>query len=136
MQLLRRRTMRNKNSNDIDDYLETRLLEWAEWLSTGNHFNIGYQRESSIAMFSEGKSICRNDKAIKTNVDTNEQAEQIEKMVCEMAQYKPIMSDCLRHQYLHQKSLRDSAKKLGISHTQYKLYVQMAKLWLVGRLSY
>ena len=121
--------------NVVDAYLENRLQEWAEWLSTGNHLNIGYQRQSSIAMFTEGKSINRNNKIIKTNIDINEQAEEIEKMVSEMAQYKSILSDCLRYQYLNQKSLRDSANKLGISHTQYKLYVQMAKLWLVVRVS-
>ena len=125
--------MKNINHNEIDAYLEVRLNEWAEWLSTGNHLNIGYQRQSSIAMFTEGKSISRNTKAVRANVDTNEQAEEIEKMVSEMAQYKSIMSDCLRFQYLNQKSLRNSAKELGVSHTQYKLYVQMAKQWLVGR---
>lgn len=122
------------NESIVDAYLETRLQEWAEWLRTGNFLNIGYQRQSSIAMFSEGKSINQTGKC-KTTVDVNAQAEGIEKMIVEMAQYKPIMADCLRYHYLNQKSLRKSARSLGISHTHYKLYVQMAKQWLVGRLN-
>lgn len=123
-----------QNENVIDTYLESRLQEWAEWLRTGNFLNIGYQRQSSIAMFSEGKSIDKTRKS-KTTVDVNAQAEEIEKMISEMAQYRPTMADCLRYHYLNQQSLRNSAKKLGISHTQYKLHVQMAKEWLVGRMS-
>jgi len=118
-----------QNENVIDIYLESRLQEWAEWLRTGNFLNIGYQRQSSIAMFAEGKSINQTRKS-KMTVDVNLQAEEIEKMISEMAQYKSIMADCLRYHYLHQQSLRKSAKKLGILHMQYKLHVQMAKQWL------
>ena len=123
-----------QNESIVDAYLEARLQEWAEWLRTGNFLNIGYQRQSSIAMFSEGKSINQSGK-LKTTVDVNVEAEEIEKMITEMARYKPIMADCLRYHYLNQQSLRNSAKKLGVSHTQYKLYVQMAKQWLVGRVT-
>jgi len=123
--------MFSKDHNSIDDYLEACLNEWAEWSRTGNSLGLGYPRKSAIALFSEGKSISQN-KTVKT-ISTNESSEIIEKMLAEMAQYKPIMADCLRYYYLNQQSLRNSAKKLGVSHTQYKLYVQMAKQWLVGR---
>ncbi len=122
----------SKPESLVDAYLENRLQEWAECLRTGNALNIGYPRQSSIAMFSEGKSINKTRKS-KTTVDVNAQAEEIEKMISEMAQYKSIMADCLRYHYLNQQSLRNSAKTLGVSHTQYKLYVQMARIWLVGR---
>ncbi|MDX2164342.1 MAG: antiterminator Q family protein [Gammaproteobacteria bacterium] len=120
------------NENPMDAYLEHRLQEWAEWLKTGNFLNIGYQRQSSIAMFHEGKTINQTGKS-KASVETHEEAEEFERMVVQMAQYKPIMADCLRNYYLNQLSLRESAKKFGISHAQYGAYLQMAKQWLVGR---
>ncbi len=121
------------NENPFDAYLERRLQEWAEWLKTGNFLNIGYHRQSSIAMFHQGKAINQNRKS-KASVDAHEDAEEIEKMIVQMKNYKPLMADCLRHYYLSQMSLRESAKKFGISHAQYGVYLQMAKQWLIGRL--
>ncbi|MDX2165089.1 MAG: antiterminator Q family protein [Gammaproteobacteria bacterium] len=121
------------NENQLDDYLDYRLQEWAEWLNTGNFLNIGYQRESSIAMFMDGKSINRNSRFFKT-VDTNESAQEMEKLVTEMARYKPAMANALRMYYLERLSFRESAKKLKISYTQYNMYVQTAKSWLAGKI--
>ncbi len=123
----------NNNGNTFDAYLENRLQEWAEWLKTGNFLNIGYQRQSSIAMFQEGKTISPKARSTST-ITTHKDAEEIERMIVQMATYKPIMADCLRNYYLNQLSLRASANKFGISHVQYGAYLQMARHWLVGRL--
>jgi hypothetical protein len=122
------------NYEHIDDYLELRLNEWGEWLRIGNSLGIGYPRQSILALIQEGKIITKNKK-FRSIIETHENAEEIEKLVSEMAQYKLYMAQALRSYYLDSLSLRSGAKKLGISHTQYNLYVQMAKQWLVGRMS-
>jgi len=121
------------NENPMDVYLERRLQEWAEWLKTGNSLNIGYQRQSSIAMFHEGKTINSAGKPTR-GVETHEEAEEMEKMIAQMSRYKPIMADCLRNYYLNQLSLRNGSKRLGISHVEYRINVHMAKQWLCGKL--
>ena len=122
------------NENQLDDYLEYRLQEWGEWLNTGNFLNIGYQRQSSIAMFIDGKSINQSNTFCKS-VDINQSAEEMEKFVVEMAKYKPSMAEALRFHYLQHLSFRESAKRLNISYTQYNLYLQMAKAWLHSRIA-
>lgn len=122
----------SKSENLVDAYLESRLQEWAEWLKTGNSLSMGYPRQSVSALIMEGKSIGNKGNFYKP-IEINEIAEEIEKLVNEMARYKPLMAKVLRTHYLYQLSLRRSAKKLNISYGQYNLYVQMAKQWLLGR---
>jgi len=124
----------NDEINYFDAYLESRLDEWAEWLKTGNQFGLGYPKNSSFTLIQEGRVINQNKRnCYHKTVESHEQAEEIEKMMAEMSQYKPIMASCLRNYYLDQLSLRSSAKRLNISHTQFKAYVQMGKQWLAGR---
>ncbi len=47
----------------------------------------------------------------------------------------PTMTRALRFYYFQRGSLRYKAKKLAISHTQFKYYVDMAHQWLLGCLS-
>ena len=124
----------NNKINKIDVYLEARLQEWSEWLTIGNELNIGYHSRSSIAMFADGKISNQKNNYSPKSISVNEHAEEIESMIVDLAKYKPIMADCLRYHYLNQASLRVSAKKLNISYTHYKFYIQMAKQWLVGRM--
>ncbi len=122
------------NYKNLDEYLESRLGEWAEWLRGGNHLGIGYPRQSILALILEGKFIAQKRKS-RGILETNENAEEIEKLVCEMSEYKFEMAQALRLYYLDSLSLRSSSKKLGISYTQYKNYVQLGKQWLAGRFS-
>jgi hypothetical protein len=65
----------------------------------------------------------------------HEKAEEIEKLVREMALQNQSMALALRSYYFNRYSLRKQAKSAGISHTQLKALVDMAKQWVVGRLS-
>jgi DNA-directed RNA polymerase specialized sigma subunit len=120
--------------DNFDDYIEDRLAEWGEWLGTGNSLGIGYSSQSILALIHEGKIISRS-KNFGAVLETNERAEEIENLVAQMAQYKFEMAQALRLYYIDSLSLRRSAKKLGVSYSHYHLYVQMAKQWLIGRLS-
>ena len=120
--------------DDFDDYLEHRLVVWGEWLRTGNYLGIGYSNQSILNLIMEGKIITRNKK-FSTVLETHEAAEEIERLVAEMSEYKLEMAQALRLYYLDNLSLRSSANKIGVSATLYKLYVRMGKQWLIGRLS-
>jgi DNA-directed RNA polymerase specialized sigma subunit len=126
--------MTSNKYDHIDDYLELRLNEWAEWLSSGNTLGIGYPKQSIISLIREGVVISRKNNNNCSVLEVNEQVEEIEKLISEMSDYKPIMAKCLRMYYLDNLSLRSNAKKLEISYSQFKLNVLMAKQWLVGRL--
>ncbi len=127
--------MRTVNPNDyLDEYLESRLCEWAEWLRSGNQLGIGYPRRSILALIKEGKVITKNRQFCSV-IETNDNAEEIENLVREMAQYKRVMAEALRNYYLDRLSLRRCARQFKISHMHYKLYIEMAKQWLIGRLS-
>ena len=121
------------NKKSIDDYLEARLEEWAEWLRGGNFVGIGYPRQSTLELIKAGMIYDKNKSHVPV-IQTNEEAEEMEKYICEMAEYKPIMAQALRMYYLDKLSLRSNAKKLGVSYMQFSIYIQMAKQWLLGRL--
>jgi hypothetical protein len=123
----------NKNKS-IDEYLEERLEDWAEWLRGGNFVGIGYPRQSTLELIKNGMIYDKNKSHIPV-IQTNENAEEMEKYICEMAKYKPIMAQSLRMFYLDRLSFRTSSKKLKISISHYHLYIQMAKQWLMGKMS-
>ena len=62
----------------------------------------------------------------------DEDAEEIEQCVKKMAQQKPKTAEALRIQYLYRGTLHQKAKKINMSDTQFKVYVQMAKQWIAG----
>ena len=77
----------------------------------------------------------RSCKNYRDYLPSNEEAEEIELLVKEMAEHNNNMALALRCQYFSYGGCRVKAKKLKISHMKYKLYVDMAHQWLIGRLS-
>jgi len=121
------------NNKSIDDYLESRLEDWAEWLRGGNFVGIGYPRQSTLELIRKGMIIGANQ-ACPPVIQVNENAEEMEKYICEMAEFKPIMAKALRMLYLDNISTKSHAKKLNMPRSQFYLQVQMSKQWLLGRL--
>lgn len=122
----------DKKSNMLK-YVEKRLIEWAEWLTSGNAFGLGYSSCSiEYRLMTEGFILPYT--GIKPIV-TNESAEEMEALVIEMAKQSPTMAKALRGYYFMCGSLRQKAKRLNISHTQLKYTIDMAHQWLAGRLS-
>jgi hypothetical protein len=93
---------------------------------------IGYPRQSTLELIKNGMIYDKNKSHIPV-IQTNEEAEEMEKFICEMGAYKPIMAKALRLFYLDNISLKSHAKKLNLSSSQLYLQVQMAKIWLIGR---
>ncbi|WP_342221507.1 hypothetical protein [Candidatus Fukatsuia endosymbiont of Tuberolachnus salignus] len=121
------------NTNNFIHYLEERLYQWAEWYSRGNFSGLGYPSCSiEYRVMTEGNVFRRP--GLKP-LPIHAAAEEIERLVNAMAQQNPVMVQVLRCHYFNRGSLRYKAKKLAISHTQFKNYVDMAHQWLLGRLS-
>lgn len=68
-------------------------------------------------------------------LSTSVKAEAIEKLIAEMAQYHPAMAAALRCHYFTRGSLREKARQLQLSYSQYRHLLELAHQWLIGRLS-
>ena len=123
---------------EIEKYIKDRLEEWADWYGRGRDNYLGYPSKCTLARLIDGELLMNNNAGPK-NMPTNERAEEIEKLVKEMAEQNYTMATVLRCQYFLHGSLRSKAKYLNkylkISHTQFKYYVDMSEQWLAGRLS-
>lgn len=115
-------------------YVERRLAEWGDWYSRGNLYGLGYPPCSvEYRLMREG--IVRTTPADQRSIPINENAEEIEKLVQELSLQNYNLALALRDYYINQFSLRKQAKQAGISHTQLKYLLDMAKQWVVGRIS-
>lgn len=115
-------------------YVERRLEEWGHWYSRGNLYGLGYP-SCSIEYRLMREGIVRTTPAGPRQTPMNENAEEIERLIQEMALQNPNMALALRHYYFNRYSLRKQAKEACMSHTQLKALVDMGKQWVVGRLS-
>jgi hypothetical protein len=119
----------------MDDYIEQRLIEWAEWFGQNTHDVLGYPRNSSINMFLQGSIVKKNKRKAAIPLPSHIEAEEMETYINEMHKQNVIMASAIRLHYLDHLSMRKNAKKLGLSHTYFKLYIQMGKQWLAGKLT-
>jgi hypothetical protein len=115
-------------------YVERRLAEWGDWFARGNLYGLGYPPCSiEYRLMKEGH--VRTNPPGQRFTPINESAEEIENLVQELALQNAHLALALRDYYINQFSLRKQAKEAGISHTQLKYLLDMAKQWVVGRLS-
>lgn len=115
-------------------YVDARITKWAEWFMRGNWYGIGYPTCSvEFRMMTEG-CILQNRNG-PGQLLCNEEAEEIERLVKQMAKQNPKMALALRCHYLNRGGLRIKAKLVEMSHMQFKNYVDMARYWLAGCLS-
>jgi len=114
-------------------YIEKRLYDWADWYSRDHCYGLGYPPYSmEYILMTKG---IRSSSGKSSFLPCNEEAEEIEYLVKEMSQYSYNMALALRCHYFMNGGLRIKAKRINISHMQYKGYVDMAHQWLAGRLS-
>jgi hypothetical protein len=119
-------------------YVDRRLDEWANWYSKGNSYGLGYpQRSMEYILMTEGSLI---KYSVPQHLPCNEDAEEIEMLICEMAKQNKTMAYILRYHYFSTGALRGKAKNFSsdytsISYRKFKEYVDLARQWLAGRLS-
>ncbi len=118
---------------DFMGYVERRLDHWADWFKSSNHYGLGFHSEKiEYILMTVGMMIKSTD--VKP-LPSDEEAEEIELLVREMACHNSKMADALRIHYFDRKKSRDRANAIQMASTPFKNYVKMAKQWLAGRLS-
>ena len=118
-----------------DEYLEHRLEEWADWVVRIDTNCMGYPRKTLEARLRDEGGVLISGTGFYCPPG-NERAEEIERFVGDLYQQNKLLAIALRVYYLDEKStLGHKAKKAGVSLAQYKIYLNMAKMWLAGRLS-
>lgn len=120
-------------TNDFMIYLEYRLDQWAQWYSV-YAYGLGYPPCSNEYHFMTVGILVPSSKVPDTGY-TNYEAEEIEDLVKQMAQFNSVMAEALRCHYFVSGALRSKCKRLHMSHTHFKHCVDMAHHWLAGRLS-
>jgi hypothetical protein len=119
-------------------YVEARLTHWAEWYSKDDPFGLSYPNCSMEYRLQREGHI---EKGPHTRgIRVNEAADEIEDLVREMADYNLRLAEALRAYYFTQGSLRRKVTQLkhldiARSHTFFKYHVDMAHVWIAGRLS-
>ena len=114
-------------------YVEARLVEWADWYSRGNISGLSYPSCSiEYRIHRQGGVLIRGTGEKPSPF--NKEADEIENLVKELAEQNILLANVLRCHYFNQGSLRAKARRVKVSHTQFKYYVDMAHQWVNGRL--
>ncbi len=122
-----------REDDNFMNYLEQRLEHWARWYSKGNYSGLGYHSETiEYVLMTVGVVI--KSTAIQP-VPCDEEAEEIEALVREMTKHNEKMAMMLRIHYFGSGLVSERAEKLGMSYGRFRVYVDMARQWLAGRLS-
>lgn len=115
------------------EYVDERLQQWAEWYSRDNLFGLGYPSCSiEYRLMTEGVIVKTTG---PKSLPSNEEAEEIELLVNEIAKQNERIALALRCQYFGHRRSRERAKSLGVSYAQFRIYVDLGRQWLAGRLS-
>lgn len=122
-----------KTPENFTAYVEKRLEHWARWFTSSHHYGLGFHSETIEYILMTVGALIKSTGVKPLPVD--EDAEEIEALVREMAEHNSKMATALRIHYFDRKKSRDRADSLQISASQFKICVNMAKQWLAGRLS-
>ena len=122
-----------RKDDDFMHYVEQRLEHWARWYSSGNYYGLGFHSETiEYVLMTVGVMI--KSTGLKP-LPYDEGAEEIEALVTEMTKHNEKMAIMLRIHYFGNGLVSERAEKLGVSYGRFRVYVDMARQWLAGRLS-
>lgn len=114
-------------------YVKIRLAQWAEWYSQNNLYGIGFSSTSiEYRLMTEGTLI---NSTAPRQFKSNLYAEEIEALVKEIGHYEKMIEVALRIHYFEKSTMRECAKKLGLSFAYFRMLVSQGQIWLAGRLS-
>ncbi len=95
---------------------------------------MGYPGKSTLALLREYQGVVIRVQGIKP-LPTHEQAEQIEKLVAELAMQNERLAKVLRQNYLGVGTAMRKARQIGLSYAHFKVQLDMAWYWVAGRLT-
>ena len=119
------------NDDKMQIYIDKRLDHWAEWVLKGNWSGQGYPIKSILYDFMNLGCVLPKAKG-RLPLPYDEDAEEMERCVMQMAKQKPKIAFSLRIQYLTQGTIQQKSKYTHSSLSKFKMDVQMAKQWLTG----
>ena len=115
-------------------YLDGRLDEWADWSMLPYDNGLGYPKKTIEARLHEQGGVLISGTGAR-HEPTNERAEEIEFLLLELHKHDQRLSMSLRTYYLGDGLIQHKAKKAGFSYSQFKVFVDMGRAWMAGRLS-
>jgi hypothetical protein len=111
--------------------LESRLLHWGNWLVKTLTSGIGYPAQSTLVTALQG-----SPSTVAHYLPDNPDAEQIEKLVLEMAKKHKVWATVLRRHYTREngETAERAAKALEMPDRTYRYRLHMARKWMEKRL--
>jgi hypothetical protein len=123
----------DKIDSNITSYLNNRLNHWAKWFVYHGDFGLGFPHKSREGQLIDGGGI--SIRSTSHYIPSNSMAEETENLVKELANQNARLAEALREYYFGAGNMVYKAQHIGVSASHFKVYVDMAKYWLIGRLS-
>ncbi|MEE8057202.1 MAG: hypothetical protein V3T17_05130 [Pseudomonadales bacterium] len=122
-------------NKSVIKYICYRLREWAKWRVYDNLPNIGYPSMSVEGRLMTYGTASGKDKTSQRSHRPHPAAEQIEDLLQEMRYYHAIEMKIISIEYLRSGTQEEKSRRMRMSASQYKTYLNLARAWLAGRLS-
>jgi hypothetical protein len=123
----------DKINVNILSYINNRLNYWAKWFTHHGDFGLGFPHKSR-----EGQLIDNGGLTTRSTINympSNAMAEETEILVKELANQNAKLAEALREYYFGAGNMVYKAQRIGLSPSHFKVYVDMGRYWLIGRLS-
>jgi len=108
---------------------EELLTNWGLWVWEGAGCSLGYRSNIEILMRDNVEQIGR-----RSAMMTDEEAETINKIICDLWARNEIVADCLRMEYATQLTQEQIGRILGLKRLKVREYVIKAVAYVEGRL--
>lgn len=115
------------------DYVEKRLEHWAKWFSMYDDPGLGFRSYTRIYVLMTLGTMVQT--STNKPLPYDEEAEEIEDIVSNLAYYNEKLAKILCTQYIGKGAVSERAKKLGMSYARFRSYVDMARQWMAAMLS-
>lgn len=122
-----------KNKSELDQYVEERLIEWAEWYKKGGDSGIGFSHRNMLARLREEGGLLISGTGAKS-LASHPAAEEIEYLVRELAKRHFDRAKALQIYYFYPIEHELKAKRSGFKKTQYYTHLSLAREWIKGYL--
>src|SRR5262245_4434860 len=122
-----------EHERTILSYMNARLIQWAKWYTHYGDFGLGFPRRSR-----EGQLVDSGGLLIRSTAPyfpSNAIAEETELLVKELSGQNFKLAVALKEYYFGEGNIIRKARRVGVPASHFKIYVESAKQWLIGRLS-
>lgn len=115
------------------DYIDLRLKDWAAWLTTPAHRSLGFPQKNLVyRMMHEGHVLIRNSSKGFEFKDSEEA--EIDDAIQLLRRIEPNLAHIIYLEYLEPGTQLLKAKRMQLSVTQYRVWLDQARVWLYGYL--